>query len=55
MSKLRTIYMHLKSQGLIVYKEEASILTAQEYLSLSSKQRREHRKFCVKNNIKIPI
>jgi len=55
MSKLRTIHRHLVDMNLLVDNKNEPILSLIEYLALSSKDRKAHRQFCRKHNIKIPI
>jgi len=55
MSKLRTIHRHLVAMNLLVDNKNEPLLSLMEYLALSSKGRKEHRQFCRKHNIKIPI
>jgi hypothetical protein len=55
MSKLRTIHRHLVAMNMLVENIAPPIMSYQEYIGLSSKGRKEHRQYCKKHNIKIPI
>jgi hypothetical protein len=55
MSKLRTIHRHLVAMNLLVDSIAPPIMRFEDYIALSSKARKEHRQYCKKHNIKIPI
>jgi pantothenate synthetase len=55
MSKLRTIHRHLVDMNMLVDSIAPPIMRLEDYLALSSKARKEHRQYCKKHNIKIPI
>jgi len=50
----RIIHQHLVAMDLLVDNKNEPILSIQEYLALSSKDRKAHRQFCRKHNVKIP-
>ena len=51
----RIIHQHLVAMNLLVDNKNEPILSLMEYLALSSKDRKAHRQYCRKHNIKIPI